>query len=95
MITNAIKHGFGKDGKGKISIKLIEVDRTKLELTVYNTGKPIPDSIDIHKTETFGMQLIKILVEQLNGTIQMKRKEGTLFFIEFERYITQMEDKNE
>jgi two-component sensor histidine kinase len=95
LITNAIKHGFGKDGKGKIGIKLIEVDRTKLELTVYNTGKSIPESIDIHKTETFGMQLINILIEQLNGTIQMERKEGTKFLIKFERYISQMEDKNE
>jgi two-component sensor histidine kinase len=92
LITNAIKHGFSKTDKGLVRIELTETTDTNLHLIVFNNGIPFPENIDINRTDTFGLQLVNILVEQLNGKMKLKREEGSTFEIDIERYITQMED---
>lgn len=42
-----------------------------------------PDGFDFRKTETLGMQIVTDLVEQLDGTIELRRNKGTKFKIVF------------
>jgi len=48
----------------------------KFELMVADTGKGLPVGFDIRKTESFRMQLVTDLVTQLEGSIELRRKDG-------------------
>lgn len=50
-------------------------------LTVEDNGKGIPDEIDFQNADSLGLQLVNILVEQIDGCIELKRKHGTKFDI--------------
>jgi two-component sensor histidine kinase len=93
LVTNAMKHGFEKGAEGHIritarrAVKKEEAKKgamRKFELVVDDTGKGLPEDFDITKTESFGMQLVSDLVQQLDGAIEFKRKDiGSAFVIRF------------
>jgi PAS domain S-box-containing protein len=84
LVTNALKHGFKKGAKGNITIGMKKVAKGKFELSVADTGKGLPVEFDIRKTESFGLQLVTDLVTQIEGTIELKRKDvGSEFVIRF------------
>ncbi len=84
LVTNAMKHGFKKRAKGNILIGMKKGAKGKFELSVADTGEGLPVEFDIHKTESFGMQLVTDLVKQLEGSIELNRKDaGSEFVIRF------------
>jgi len=53
-------------------------------LRLKDDGIGIPDDVDIYKTDSLGLKLVRNLVQQqLKGDIQVKRDKGTEFIIEF------------
>ena len=52
-------------------------------LTVADNGKGIPEGIKFKNAESLGLQLVGILVEQIDGRIDLKRDHGTKFTIWF------------
>jgi PAS domain S-box-containing protein len=52
-------------------------------LEVSDSGKGIPEEIDIENSSSLGLQLVHILVEQIDGCIELKRGKGTKFIIWF------------
>jgi PAS domain S-box-containing protein len=52
-------------------------------LVVSDNGLGFPENIDFKKTDSLGLQLVNILVEQLEGTIEMEKNRGTTFRISF------------
>ena len=83
LITNSLKHAFPNGQKGEICLDLLLTNNSKYTLTVRDNGIQFPKNIDFRKTETLGMQLINLLVEQLGGTIRLRRQQGTEFKISF------------
>ena len=86
LISNALKHAFplSFERKCKIEVALSSIEAGGFELIVKDNGLGIPKDIDPTKTESLGMQLIYILAEdQLGGTVNLDRDEGTKFTITF------------
>lgn len=52
-------------------------------LTVADNGRGIPEEIDFQNTDSLGLQLVNILVEQIGGRIELKRSQGTKYVICF------------
>jgi len=52
-------------------------------LIVTNNGVDFPEDLDFKKTDSLGLRLVNILVNQLNGTIEIERSPGTEFKIKF------------
>ncbi|MHC1754754.1 MAG: MEDS domain-containing protein [Methanosarcina sp.] len=52
-------------------------------LEVSDNGKGIPEEIDFENSSSLGLQLVNILVEQIDGCIELKRDHGTKFTIWF------------
>ena len=52
-------------------------------LKVSDNGVGIPKDMDFQNTETLGLQLVNILVEQIDGCIELKSDNGTEFAIWF------------
>jgi two-component sensor histidine kinase len=46
----------------------------------------LPKGIDYKNTETLGLQLVTSLIEQINGTIELKQKQGTEYIITFKQH---------
>ena len=50
-------------------------------LTVSDNGVGIPENINIEDSDTLGIQLVTILVDQLDGELELNRDSGTEFII--------------
>ena len=83
LVTNAFKHAFPRARKGKIRLDLLRPDGSRFMLRVADNGVGFPKGLDFRTTESLGMQLVMVLVEQINGRIEREAGPGTAFRIEF------------
>lgn len=82
IISNSLKYAFPDNRDGIIFVTL-RVIKNQVKIEIGDSGVGIPESVDIKHTQTLGLQLVDTLVEQLNGTLKLKRNNGTTFIIEF------------
>ena len=83
LVSNALKHGFPDTTGGILRIGL-HANCSHMTLSVFDNGVGFPEDLDFMDTPTLGMQLVVTLVEQLEGTIELRREKGTEFTIAFE-----------
>nr|WP_082090646.1 PAS domain S-box protein [Methanosarcina sp. MTP4] len=88
LVSNSLKHAF-TEKEGEILIRFCreeknkERDKSLFSLTISDNGKGIPESIGMERVESLGLQLVNILIDQLEGNIELKRNHGTEFRITF------------
>ena len=56
---------------------------TSFTLTVSDNCIGVPENLDIKKLDSFGIQMITTLIDQLDREIELKRDKCTEFVIEF------------
>jgi two-component sensor histidine kinase len=62
------------------------LNKNEVELVVRDDGIGMPKEVDFRSLDSLGLHLVTILVEdQLQGTIKLDRKRGTIFHIRFGR----------
>ncbi len=89
LVSNSLKHAFTEGQKGQIRIKLYreeindETSKSLFSLTVSDNGEGIPENLKLERLDSLGLQLVNILVDQLDGKIELKRNHGTEFRITF------------
>jgi len=83
LITNAVKHAFKDKKNGTVKILLKENDNDSISLVVSDNGIGLPDSIDMDDPQTIGMILVKTLIIQIHGEINVSRENGTCIEIIF------------
>lgn len=84
LVSNALRHAFPARGEGTITVGLDGAGETgECTLTVADDGIGFPADVDWRKPETFGLLLVNLLVDQLGGTVELDRSEGTSFRILF------------
>jgi PAS domain S-box-containing protein len=86
LVSNSLKHAFpagSKSSEGEIKIEFLRDDNNKFELTVSDNGVGFPRDVDFQQTESLGLQLVRILTDQLSGSIELHRSSGTKFIITF------------
>jgi PAS domain S-box-containing protein len=84
LVSNALKHAFPSDRKGTITISS-RYDDTVLSLVVRDDGIGLPPDLDWKNPESLGLRLVNSLVDQLSGTIELKKEKGTTFIISIHR----------
>lgn len=52
-------------------------------LSVADNGRGFPEDMDFRKTDSMGLQLVNSLTEQIDGTLELDRTEGTKFKVIF------------
>jgi PAS domain S-box-containing protein len=83
LLTNALKYAF-RDGKpGIITVRIMKKDDKHAEIDIRDNGKGLPDAFEISNTRGFGLTLVKMMIQQINGTIRINRVGGTEFRIVF------------
>jgi PAS domain S-box-containing protein len=82
LVSNSLKHAFPDGGEGEVRIEL-RADDGQLMLMVSDNGVGFPQDLDFRDTGSLGLQLVNTLVEQIEGTIELDRSDGTAFRIAF------------
>lgn len=86
--TLATKYGISgqdKDLPGEEDCKDYINNNFRYILIVADNGIGIPNDIDFQNTESLGLQLVNILVEQIGGFMELKRSQGTKYIIYFSK----------
>lgn len=86
LVSNSLKYAFPDEYSGKINISITCAGRD-CELIIRDNGIGFPSGIDFRDTSTLGLQLVNTLVGQIDGTINMNVKDGTVFTIRFKNSI--------
>ncbi len=83
LVTNALKHGFKGRREGTIKVELTPQHPGMLQLRVADDGVGIGDAEDYRTSRTMGMVIVRSLVAQLSGTIELRTDHGTEFLVRF------------
>jgi two-component sensor histidine kinase len=83
LVSNALKHGFPDGRKGVIQVGLCSDQDGHLTLTISDDGVGFPKDLDMQNTRSLGLQLVQTLVQQLDGRIEVHRRNGTAFRVTF------------
>lgn len=80
LLSNSIKHGFKDSISGEIIISISEKEGNKFYFNYKDNGT----WQEPKRKDSFGLELIETLVEQLNGNLTRKIEKGTMY----DMYIT-------
>jgi len=86
LLTNSLKYAFPESTKGEITIRLHEEDARFLRLEVADNGIGMVEE-KAPKGTGFGSQLVTLLTQQLQGTLQTDFSRGARFSFLLERAI--------
>jgi len=82
LLTNAFHYAFVGDARGTIEIELT-LDGRIVSLMVSDNGRGLAPNAEGHGSKGLGLQLVRLLAEQLHGTVNMVNTRGTRFEITF------------
>ena len=79
LVTNACKHAFKHISHPKIYIQLRQ-QQNQLLLSIADNGVGVKKNDEVENS--FGLKLVRILVNQLDATMQVTNKDGTSYLIQ-------------
>jgi two-component sensor histidine kinase len=81
LITNAAKYAYPA-GNCKVWVRLSREPKDTVVISVRDEGVGLPPSFDIKSGRRLGMRLVDSFAQQLQGNLQVLRKEpGTEFIL--------------
>ena len=89
LLTNAFKYAFPDDTTGNIRV-IVKVGQNQMcLLTIQDDGVGLPESSTLDSEKSLGLYIVRLLVEQLGGTINIDRQNGTSFSVRFRNVLPQ------
>lgn len=82
LVSNSLKYAFPADASGTIRIELHDGEDRLARLVVADNGIGL-GKIDLATARTLGLRLVRTLVEQLGGTIELQSNGGSEARISF------------
>jgi PAS domain S-box-containing protein len=76
LLTNALKYAFPDERSGKIRV-VLRSEAAATVLSVEDNGVGLSSEIDLAEVDTLGLQLVRGLAQQLNGTVTIEQNGGT------------------
>ncbi len=89
LVSNSLKYAFPITRQGEIKISLLsqpdklESSKNKAILTIQDNGVGLPPTMNWQASRSLGLRIVRMLVEQLGGTLTLDRDRGTAFQIMF------------
>ncbi|MGI9552520.1 MAG: tetratricopeptide repeat-containing sensor histidine kinase [Aurantibacter sp.] len=84
LLTNSLKYAFPSGGHGKIKVALTRIDdHLQLDVNDNGVGRLREDRV---QGTGFGMQLIELLTQQLDGKMVLNTNQGTSVSIQFQHH---------
>ncbi|MBN1887517.1 MAG: PAS domain S-box protein [Thermoflexales bacterium] len=88
LVANALKYAFPRGQKGEVDVQFHR-DGDDYALAISDNGVGLPEALDVRNTQSLGLQLVHLLTEELDGTLEVKREPGTTFTLSFPVAITE------
>jgi len=88
LLTNAFKYAFPDNEHGVITLSLISIEDGHCVLTVKDNGIGLQKDFSFQHQDSLGMFIIRILVEQLDGSIQFTNDCGASISIRFKNHVS-------
>lgn len=79
LVSNVLKHAYPEGQSGEACVELKALLNGDLELSVSDEGVGLPEGGDANDSSTLGLQLVRVLSEQISGELQIRRKHPTRF----------------
>ncbi|MFW5800608.1 MAG: PAS domain S-box protein [Spirochaeta sp.] len=76
LLTNALKHAFPDGRSGTIRISILRDSETHGRIVVCDNGNGIPDIEMLETGDTMGLQLVRSLTEQIDGSLDINPEKG-------------------
>ncbi len=87
LVSNSLKYAFDDEKSGEIRISLKSKDN-EYELIISDNGVGFPENLDYKNIKlSLGLQLVNSLVNQLDGSMELDRSQGTRYTIKFKEQI--------
>lgn len=83
LISNSLKHAFSPERPGRILVEVKAEKSGEAVISVSDDGRGLPSGFDIEKADSLGLQLVRSLVRQLNGRIEVRSSGGAWFRFSF------------
>jgi PAS domain S-box-containing protein len=84
LISNSMKYAFNDNSKKNLIKLTAKLKNKKVVIVVQDNGAGLPADFDVDNSEGFGMKLVKMLTDQINGNISFESKNGTKWILEFD-----------
>ncbi len=84
LLSNAFKYAFDGRDSGDMLISMARDDQDVIHLSVQDDGAGMPQDIDVERTNSLGLKLVRnLVVHQLKGTLSIEGQPGTRVHISF------------
>ena len=83
LITNAYKYAFGSMNEGKLQIDLKQDEARIYHLRISDSGQGLPADFSESRLNSLGLKLVRMLIEQLDGSLTITNEPGASFYIQF------------
>ncbi len=79
LMTNARKHAFPEGRSGRIRVELRPVEGGGIRLVVGDDGVGLPAGLDVLRSTSLGLQLVRMLARQVGAGLEVEATGGTTF----------------
>ncbi|TAL37473.1 MAG: PAS domain S-box protein [Spirochaetes bacterium] len=83
LITNALKHAFPDGTHGAIVISMTRDGGGTNRLSIRDDGAGMPETVDPETANSLGLRLVRMITQQIHGTLKIVRDGGTEIVIRF------------
>jgi PAS domain S-box-containing protein len=83
LVSNALKYAFPNGLQGVIKVAFCSLDINQFLLIVKDNGIGFSKDLDFNRVKSLGLQLVRVLTNQLQGTLEIDHNGGTEFRIQF------------
>ncbi len=83
LITNAYKYAFSGVNEGSFKVDLTRDDSSYFHLRISDSGQGFPIDFSEEKLNSLGLKLVRMLTEQLDGSLTITNSPGANFYIRF------------
>ncbi|MGB3532934.1 MAG: histidine kinase dimerization/phosphoacceptor domain -containing protein [Microcoleaceae cyanobacterium] len=83
LISNAFKHAFNKQENRIIQVFLNQNNMNQICLQIHDNGIGFPANLNFQQVDSLGLELVRTLTQQLQATLEIDSRCGTLFKLTF------------
>ncbi len=83
LVTNSLKFAFPENREGDIWVSARSFGDNKAKIQIRDNGVGVGEDLVLEETHSMGLRIVRILTEQLGGTIEISQKKGTSFTLMF------------
>ncbi|GAA4154118.1 hypothetical protein GCM10022217_10740 [Chryseobacterium ginsenosidimutans] len=84
-VNNTVKYAFPEEKRGEVTVSFKNTEKDFYELIISDNGVGLPQDFNIDETESLGMNLMRGLTDQLDGTFSLENKNGLKITITFRK----------